>query len=192
VSETLLLADLSGHVCGAFTGADRDRVGLFETAAGGTLLLDEIGDLPLPVQGALLRVLQEGEIRRVGESRVRKVDVRVIAATHRDLERMAGVGEFRQDLFFRLGAGTVTLPSLRERPGDVIEIAEHLLQRDSAKRLSTAAREVLVRHPWPGNVRELENVLRVASTLAAWSPVIRTQHLPLPAVAATLRPVLVP
>ena len=113
--------------------------------------------------------------------------MRVIAAPHRDLEHMTAAGEFRQDLFFRLGAGTVTLPSLRERPGDVIEIAEHLLRRGSGKRLSAAAREALVRHEWPGNVRELENVLRVASTLAASSPVIRAQYLPLPDAAPAAR-----
>ena len=128
LSDDLLLSDLFGHARGAFTGADRDRAGVFETAEGGTVFLDEIGDLPAPAQGMLLRVLQEGEVRRVGESLPRAVDVRVVAATHRDLSAMVGEGGFRQDLYYRLGVGTVELPALRDRGRDPILLAEHFLE----------------------------------------------------------------
>ena len=167
LSENLLLSDLFGHVRGAFTGADRDRAGVFETAGGGTVFLDEIGDLPLAAQGTLLRVLQEGEVRRVGESLPRPVDARLVAATHRDLASMVEEGSFRRDLFFRLSVARVELPPLREREGDVLLIAERMLaERAPGARLSAAARARLVAHPWPGNVRELENVLEVAVALA--------------------------
>jgi transcriptional regulator with GAF, ATPase, and Fis domain len=188
LSESLLLSDLFGHVRGAFTGAERDRAGVFETAAGGTVFLDEIGDLPANAQGMLLRVLQEGEVRRVGESLPRRVHVRVVAASHRDLEAMAAEGAFRQDLYYRLCAAAVALPPLRERGGDAVEIAEHLLARRSPPgggappRLASAARERIANHRWPGNVRELENVLGVAAALAGGG-VVGPQHLELPAAA---------
>jgi len=181
VSEPLLLADLFGHVRGAFTGADRDREGVFESARCGTVLLDEIGDLPLAAQGALLRVLQEGEIRRVGESRARRVDIRIVAATHRDLEAMVAAGDFRQDLYFRLSVATIRLPPLRERSRDVLLLTDHFLARHShGSSLSQGARERLLGHDWPGNVRELENVLQVAGTLSSGSGCIRSCHLELP------------
>ncbi len=186
-AESLLLSDLFGHVRGAFTGADRDRVGVFEAARGGTVLLDEIGDLPLAAQGLLLRVLQESEVRRLGESSPRRVDVRVLAATHRDLERAVAAGTFRADLFFRLKVGAVELPPLRERAADVLELADLILARQPfspAPRLSAAARERLRRHSWPGNIRELENVLRLAAALAAGG-VVEPVHLELPAAAVT-------
>jgi DNA-binding NtrC family response regulator len=182
LSETLLLSDLFGHSKGAFTGADRDRKGVFETAHGGTVLLDEIGDLPLSAQGMLLRVLQEGEIRRLGESESRRVNVRVLAATHRDLVRMVDEGSFRRDLYYRLRVGSLELPPLRDRGGDVLLIADHFLSRLRGRapaRLSREARGRLLTHAWPGNVRELENVLSVAAALAA-GDTIAPEHLELP------------
>lgn len=180
VTDSLLLADLFGHVRGAFTGADRDRSGFFEAARGGTVLLDEIGDLPASAQGSLLRVLQEGEIRRVGESRPRRVDVRVVAATHRDLESMVEEGSFRRDLYFRLRVAQVVLPPLRQRGADVLLLAEHFLSRaGKGCRLTRRARERLLGHFWQGNVRELFNVLQVALTLTddRW---VRCRHLDIP------------
>jgi DNA-binding NtrC family response regulator len=185
VAESLLLSDLFGHVRGAFTGADRDRAGVFETAQGGTVFLDEIGDLPASAQGMLLRVLQEGEVRRVGESLPRKVKVRVVAATHRNLAEMVRRGSFRQDLYFRLKVAAIELPPLRDRGGDVMLLAEHFLARaaggGAVPQLSAAARSALLAHPWPGNVRELENVIQVAVALAAGDGVdIGPEHLDLP------------
>lgn len=180
LSETLLLSDLFGHVRGSFTGADRDRAGVFETAQGGTVFLDEIGDLPATAQGMLLRALQEGEVRRVGETLPRRVDVRVVAATHRNLEEMVEEGSFRQDLFYRLRGATVSLPPLRDRGRDVLLLADHFLARMSpSPRLSSAARQRLLAHPWPGNVRELENVLGTAAALAPDGRIER-EHLDLP------------
>jgi DNA-binding NtrC family response regulator/tetratricopeptide (TPR) repeat protein len=171
LSESLLLSDLFGHVRGAFTGADRDRAGVFETAQRGTVFLDEIGDLPAVAQGMLLRVLQEGEVRRVGESLPRRVDVRVIAATHRDLAAAVPAGTFREDLFYRLKVGSIELPPLRERGSDIIFLADHFLSRQRSPgfnpSLSREARERLLAHDFPGNVRELQNVLAVAAALAS-------------------------
>ncbi|MEP7009129.1 MAG: sigma 54-interacting transcriptional regulator [Acidobacteriota bacterium] len=184
LSETLLLSDLFGHSRGAFTGADRERLGVFETAQGGTVFLDEIGDLPPVAQGMLLRVLQEGEVRRLGESLARKVDVRVVAATHRDLARASREGTFRQDLYFRLRGASVTLPPLRERGADVLLLATSLIEKEAARlkifpvpRLDRQAAERLARHNWPGNVRELENVVRVACQMAAGQDEIGVDHL---------------
>ena len=182
LSETLILSELFGHARGAFTGADRSRAGVFETAHGGTVFLDEIGDLPLSAQGLLLRVLQEGEVRPLGEPRPKKVDVRVIAATHRNLSEMVEARTFRQDLYFRLRVGNVTLPPLRDRGKDVLLLAERFLSRQGdgrAPRLSREARERLLDHAWPGNVRELQNVLSVAAALAGDGP-IEAGHLELP------------
>jgi transcriptional regulator with AAA-type ATPase domain len=182
LAESLLLSELFGHVRGAFTGADRDRAGIFETAHGGTVLLDEIGDLPPGAQSKLLRVLQEGEVRRVGDSRVRPVDVRVVAATHRDLTAMVDAGDFRQDLFFRLGVGRVALPSLRERASDIHELTEHFLAAEcpsSPPRVTDAARTALEAHSWPGNVRELRNVIQVAVALSDGG-LLELAHLDLP------------
>ena len=172
LSETLLLSDLFGHARGAFTGADRARAGVFETANGGTVFLDEIGDLPPVAQGNLLRVLQEGEVRRLGESTARRVDVRLVAATHRDLARMVTDGKFRQDLYYRLKVCTVTLPPLRERGEDVMLLAEHFLAAERRRRslpqlhLAADARRSILAHRWPGNVRELANVVQAATALA--------------------------
>ncbi len=169
LSESLILSDLFGHVRGGFTGADRDRAGIFEAARGGTVFLDEIGDLPLSCQGHLLRVLQESEIRRVGESFARKVDVRVITATHRDLEQEVAAGRFRLDLFFRLKAASVILPPLRSRPQDLPLLAAFSSRLPAPKkslRLSREARAALAAYAWPGNIRELKNVIEVAAALA--------------------------
>jgi DNA-binding NtrC family response regulator len=190
LSETLILSELFGHARGAFTGADRSRQGVFETAHGGTVFLDEIGDLPLSAQGLLLRVLQEGEVRPLGESLPKKVSVRVIAATHRDLSAMVKERTFRQDLYFRLRVGSVTLPPLRQRGEDVLLLAERFLSRLSqaaqtsragagAPRLSQAACSKLLGYSWPGNVRELQNVLSVGAALAG-NGLIDARHLELP------------
>ncbi len=184
VQESLVQSDLFGHVKGSFTGAERDRPGIFESAKSGTVFLDEIGDLPLVVQGKLLRVLQEGEVRRVGESFARKVDVRVITATHRDLDQMVRRNEFRGDLYFRLKVATVTLPPLRDRGKDILLLVEHFLtRRRSENRLSDKARARLLSHHWPGNVRELQNVLGVADSLAQDREIL-PKHLDIPTPAA--------
>ncbi len=153
---------LFGHARGAFTGAAAARPGLFEAADGGTLFLDEIGETSPAMQTKLLRVLQEGEVRRLGENKPRKVDVRVIAASNRELEAMVASGAFRQDLFYRINVVRVELPPLRERREDIPVLIEHFLNRNdadgrSALQISAAALRKLVRYPWPGNVRELEN-----------------------------------
>ena len=165
-------AELFGHARGAFTGAVRSRPGLFGEADGGTILLDEIGELALPLQGKLLRVLQEGEVRPVGEERARKVDVRVIAATHRDLKELVGRGAFRDDLYWRLHVVHLAVPPLRERPEDIAPLARHFLARFS-ERFGAGSLRVpdelfprLAAYPWPGNVRELENALETLVALS--------------------------
>ena len=163
--ESMLEAELFGHEKGAFTGATALKRGLFESADGGTLFLDEVGELPLALQAKLLRVLQEGTIRRVGGTREVRVDVRIVSATHQDLFEKVGRGEFRRDLVFRLAGYRIELPPLRDRERDVVRIARHLLRNDPAMagekpwRLGRDAEEVLLCHGWPGNVRELRNVL---------------------------------
>ncbi|MBI4576015.1 MAG: sigma-54-dependent Fis family transcriptional regulator [Planctomycetes bacterium] len=160
--EEILQAELFGHEAGAFTGADRARPGLVRAADGGTLFLDEVGDMGAALQGALLRVLQEGEVRPLGAEVPVRVDVRFIAATHRDLPAMAREDRFRRDLLYRLGVIRIRVPPLRERRSDVLPLVRHFLQRDAGTRaagltLDPAAERVLRdRHPWPGNVRELE------------------------------------
>lgn len=171
IPENLLESELFGHVRGAFTGAERDRVGLFEEANGGTLFLDEIGELPTLLQVKLLRTLQDREIRRVGESVTRKVDVRIIAATARDLEKEVEQGTFRSDLFYRLNVVNIHLPPLRHRGEEVPLLVQHFLKEyneslgTSVGGLEPAAMNLLVAYPWPGNVRELENVIERAMVL---------------------------
>jgi two-component system response regulator HydG len=173
LSPDLAEAELFGHARGAFTGAARARPGLFREADGGTLLLDEVGELAPPAQAKLLRVLQEGEVRPVGEERARHVDVRVVAATHRDLEEEVRAGRFREDLFYRLNVATLRIPPLRERPEDVPVLARHFLDRFGRRfgvdplRVPDALFDRLAAHPWPGNVRELENAIE---GLVALSP----------------------
>jgi two-component system, NtrC family, response regulator HydG len=173
LSPELAEAELFGHSKGAFTGAIRSRPGLFGEADGGTILLDEVGELAPNAQGKLLRVLQEGEVRPVGEERARHVDVRVIAATHRDLEELVRVGRFREDLFYRLNVVQLRIPALRERPEDVPALARFFLDR-FAERFGVSPLHVpqalfdrLAAHAWPGNVRELENAIE---GLVALSP----------------------
>jgi DNA-binding NtrC family response regulator len=181
IPESLLEAELFGHTRGAFTGAVQSRTGRIEAAHGGTLFLDEIGELPLAVQAKLLRFLECGEIQRVGDNEITRVDVRVIAATHRDLEQRVVEGGFRLDLYHRLAVFPVEVPALRERLEDLPELAEFLLARLGAdaprKTLSPAALAALEQHPWPGNVRELAHVLERAVILAADSPEIAAEHI---------------
>ncbi len=165
--EHLLESELFGHVRGAFTGAVRDRVGRFELAAGGTLFLDEVGDTSATLQAKLLRVLQERTYQRVGESSEREADVRVIAATNRDLEAMVAAGEFRDDLYYRLRVVPIHIPPLRDRRDDIAPLAHHLLARVGARhgrllQLSPDALRVMLAFGWPGNVRQLENALEFA------------------------------
>jgi len=169
--EALLESELFGHVRGAFTGAFRDRTGRFEAAEGGTILLDEVGEVPLHLQVKLLRVLQERAYERVGDSRTVAADVRIIAATHRDLRRAVERGQFREDLLYRLRVFPIDLPPLRDRREDVEPIARYLLGRVGARhgralRFSPESLRALLAHPWPGNVRELENALEYAVTVA--------------------------
>jgi serine/threonine-protein kinase PknK len=190
VPEPLLESELFGHVRGAFTGADRDRRGMFEVADGGTLFLDEIADTSMGMQAKLLRVLQDGVIRRVGEAKTRQVDVRVIAAAQRPLAELVVNGAFREDLRFRLEVITVAVPPLRDRDGDIPLLVESLLQRlapgRAPARLTRAALRALGQHRWPGNVRELENAL--ARGVAMGGDVLDLVDLPEAIAAAGARP----
>jgi DNA-binding NtrC family response regulator len=181
--EHLIESELFGHCKGAFTGADRPRKGLFEAAGGGTLFLDEIGELPKSVQAKLLRFLESGEIRRVGENTTFQCDVRIICATHRDLQQMVQQGEFREDLLFRINTVEIYLPPLRERLEDIPALVEHLVRRfrpqtpPGAELLTPEALRRLQQHSWPGNVRELANVVERALILGQGLP-IRAEDLP--------------
>jgi DNA-binding NtrC family response regulator len=168
IAEGVLESELFGHARGSFTGATGARRGVFEEAAGGTLFLDEIGDIGPRVQGQLLRVLQEGEIRRVGESSAVRVDTRVVAATNKDLVEAVKAGRFREDLYYRLNVVAIPIPPLRERREDIPLLAEHFASRHAGARgatITTEAREALVGYDWPGNVRELENAVARALAL---------------------------
>jgi len=179
----LLESELFGHVRGAFTGAHSSRIGRFEAVRGGSLLLDEVGDLPPEVQVKLLRVIEAGAIERVGAHRPIDVDVRIISATHRDLDQLIAAGRFRQDLYFRLNVIPIRLPPLRERTEDIPLLANHLLEvmnRRGGKRitgLDPAVLEVFRSHPWPGNVRQLINVLEYAY-VAAREQILTRRDLP--------------
>jgi DNA-binding NtrC family response regulator len=171
IPETLIESELFGHEKGAFTGATSSRVGLVEAADGGTLFLDEIGELPLEAQARLLRVLQEGEIRKVGSIETRNVSVRLIAATHRDLKSLTKTGEFREDLYYRLNVVKLNLPPLRERPADLPTLARHFLHLNCAKlhkpclRFSEDTLQLIQNYGWPGNIRELKNAIERAVIL---------------------------
>jgi DNA-binding NtrC family response regulator len=185
IPEGLIEAELFGHEKGAFTGATSARQGLVEAAHGGTLFLDEIGELPLPAQARLLRVLQEGEIRRVGASSARRVNVRLVAATHRDLAAMVEHGEFREDLYYRIRVMEIRLPPLRERGEDITELAGFLLGKACRRlhrplmRFDDEAFATMRAYGWPGNVRELENVIERAAILSD-APLIGAEALGLP------------
>ena len=181
--ESLIESELFGHRKGAFTGADEQRVGLFEVADGGTLFLDEIGELPMSMQSKLLRVLESGEVRRVGDNESFTVDVRVICATHKPLEEMVHEDQFREDLMFRINTFEINIPPLRERIEDIQELSRHLLGRlrfpaaSKEKPISPEALELLQAHVWPGNVRELANVIEYATILCDAPPIL-PEHLP--------------
>lgn len=181
--ESLIESELFGHRKGAFTGADDHRTGLFEVASGGTIFLDEVGELPKPMQAKLLRVLESGEIRRVGENDARHVDCRVVCATHRNLPEMVEQGDFREDLMFRINTFEITVPPLRQRLEDMPQLADFLVRRfrsglpATAETLTPAAIEVLQSHTWPGNVRELANVIERATILCDQLP-LQPEHLP--------------
>ncbi|MBW2608422.1 MAG: sigma-54-dependent Fis family transcriptional regulator [Deltaproteobacteria bacterium] len=172
IPENLLESELFGYKKGAFTGADQNKKGLFEEAEGGTIFLDEIGELPFPLQVKLLRVLQENEIRPVGSSKTKKIDVRVIAATAKNLEDETQKGKFREDLFYRLNVLSIKLPLLREREGDVPLLCRFFIDKyrerlgKEIEEIAPAAMSLLLKHSWPGNVRELENVIERAVVLA--------------------------
>ena len=190
---TLMEAELFGHERGAFTDAKESRMGLFEAAEGGFLFLDEVGDVELSLQGKLLKAVEERTVRRVGGIRDRKIDVRILAATNRDLERESQRERFRRDLYFRLAVILLRLPPLRERGADVATLAEHFLRRFSAKygkpveRLDPRARDRLLAYPWPGNVRELSHVIERA---VLWSrgPMLDVEHLALEVPADRAEP----
>jgi transcriptional regulator with PAS, ATPase and Fis domain len=177
--DDLLESELFGHERGAFSGAVKDKPGLFEAADGGVLFLDEIGDLPLPLQPKLLRALESGEIRRVGSTNTRIVKTRVIAATNKDLEALVREGKFREDLFWRLNVLSIHVPALRERPADIALLVEHFA---GGLTVSPEAMARLTAHPWPGNVRELRNVLERAITFRPGAAIALED---LPAVIAT-------
>jgi len=183
IPENLLESELFGHKKGAFTDATSDRRGLFEEATGGTLFLDEIGELPLSLQVKLLRVLQEEHIRRLGDVKDIKIDVRIVAATHRDLQAEVKAGRFREDLFYRLNVLPLVIPPLRERKEDIPLLIDHFLARNNARLgtsirgLDAEARKALIDYAWPGNVRELENTIERAMVLAD-SDLLHVQDLP--------------
>jgi DNA-binding NtrC family response regulator len=192
LSEGLFESEMFGHVKGAFTDARTDRIGRFEVAEGGTLLMDEIGTLQLRQQAKLLRVLETGEVERVGASRPRKVDIRILSATNADLSAEVAAGRFREDLLFRLNTIEIRLPPLRERQEDIRLLAEHFLARYAARYrkpvvgLEPEALETLLAHPWPGNVRELDHTLERAVLLAQGGQV-RSADLGLRSLAAPPR-----
>jgi len=181
--EQLVESELFGHRKGAFTGADEHRAGLFEVADGGTLFLDEIGELPRPLQARLLRVLESGEIRRVGDNQPITVDVRLVCATHRPLEAMVREGEFREDLLFRINTFEIMVPPLRDRRDDIPALVEHFIRRGRpqaparAELISPEALGLLAAHDWPGNIRELANVVEHALVLCDELPIV-VGHLP--------------
>jgi len=195
IPENLLESELFGHEKGSFTGAIARRAGRFEQADGGTLFLDEIGDMPLSIQVKLLRVLQDGTYSRVGSNEMLSADVRIIAATHKNLAAEVGAGRFREDLYYRLNVVELRIPALRERPEDIPVLAEFFLQRITRKNgmarihLSAEAVAALQAHHWPGNVRELENTIARACALAS-SSILLPDDIPLASAPGKPRPEL--
>jgi transcriptional regulator with GAF, ATPase, and Fis domain len=181
IPESLLEAELFGHTRGAFTGAVQSRTGRIEAAHGGTLFLDEIGEMPLALQAKMLRFLESGELQRVGENEMLRVDVRVIAATHQELPRRSEEGTFRLDLYHRLAVFPLEVPALRERKEDIRLLTEHFLaelgKEMPRKRISQGALLKLAEHSWPGNVRELAHVLERGAILAGEAPVIGVEEI---------------
>ncbi|MBM3293653.1 MAG: sigma-54-dependent Fis family transcriptional regulator [Candidatus Aminicenantes bacterium] len=183
IPDHLLESELFGHARGSFTGAMRDKPGLIEEAAGGTFFLDEVGDLGPPLQAKLLRVLQDKEIRRVGENRTRLIDVRFISATHKDLEREIERGGFREDLYYRLRIVTIEIPPLRDRREDLEPLVDHFTERYGRELrggrflFSPRALELLHAYPWPGNIRELQNEIQRCLILCGEERIIRPEHL---------------
>jgi two-component system, NtrC family, response regulator AtoC len=183
IPENLLESELFGYTKGAFTGADRDKPGLFEAASGGTLLLDEIGDMPVTLQVKLLRVLQESEIRRLGDTRTRSVDVRLVAATNKDLDEEVRLGDFRRDLYYRIAVVPIHLVPLRQRRDEIPLLVHHFIEQYNRKLkldirgIDADAMRVLLDYPWPGNVRELENTVERALVLSD-GPKIKVDDLP--------------
>jgi two-component system nitrogen regulation response regulator GlnG len=197
IPEQLLESELFGHEKGAFTGADRRRVGKFEQCSGGTLFLDEIGDMPLPTQAKVLRLLQDQTFERVGGNETVRTDVRLIAATHRDLKAWSEEGKFRLDLYYRLSVFTIPLPALRERGDDLPMLVQHYLRRFSRdlgrelREITPEALETLCRYPWPGNIRELQSVLKQAILKASGAvlvPAFLPEHLTAPPEPAADKP----
>jgi transcriptional regulator with PAS, ATPase and Fis domain len=183
VAETLLESEFFGHIKGAFTGADRDRMGLFEAANGGTIFLDEIGEMPLDMQTKLLRTLQEKEVRRVGENKLRPVNVRIIAATNRNLDEQVEAGHFRRDLYYRLYVIELRVPPLRDRTEDILPLARFFLHKISEKMgrsmegFSSDTAEYLLVYNWPGNIRELQNMVERAVALCS-GRIVQLEDLP--------------
>ncbi|MBV9950222.1 MAG: sigma-54-dependent Fis family transcriptional regulator, partial [Myxococcales bacterium] len=187
ISPSLVESELFGHLRGSFTGADRDRVGAFEAADGGTVFLDEVGELPVELQPKLLRAIEAREIRRVGETRPRKVNVRVVSATNRDLEREVNRGGFREDLYFRLAVMSVRVPPLRERLDDLVILVRVFLQAlgvpEQERLFNAPVLAEMARHDWPGNVRELRNYVERSVVLQKAGPTARRAASPNPATA---------
>ena len=183
IPDQLLESELFGHARGSFTGAMRDKAGLLEEADGGTFFLDEIGDLSLPLQAKLLRLLQEKEIRRIGETRTRRINVRFVSATNKELEKEIERGRFRLDLYYRLRILTIEVPPLRERRADLLLLINHFVDRYGREMgrektyISPGAMELLIDYPWPGNIRELQNELQRCLVLAGGDRLIREEHL---------------
>ena len=183
IPDNLLESELFGHAKGSFTGALRDKPGLIEEAGGGTFFLDEVGDLGYPLQAKLLRVLQEHEIRRIGETRNRPVDVRFISATNKNLDREVGLGRFREDLYYRLRIVTIDVPPLRERRDDLELLLHHFIVRYSEEigrarvYFTPRVMETLLAYPWPGNVRELQNEVQRCLILCGKEGIVRVEHL---------------
>jgi two-component system nitrogen regulation response regulator GlnG len=197
IPETLLESELFGHEKGSFTGAHNKRVGKFEQCSGGTLFLDEVGDMTPLMQSKVLRVLEEKQFERVGGNETVETDVRIIAATNRNLEQMLTAGQFRPDLYYRLDGFGITLPPLRERADDMVELVEYFLacfSRELGKNvyeIPPETMDLLLRHPWPGNIRELQSVLR-QSLLYATSPILLPEFLPTSLSPGTSRPGFAP